>query len=108
MPRHPGQLSGREARKRLLIAEGDLLRAGLAQDLAALRAGARSFHARTAQLAAVIATLADLAGALLGRKRSAAEPTAPAPWWRILLRGYEFAAPLWRRWRARRDHAATR
>ena len=102
------RLSAREARKRLLIAEGDLLRAGLAQDLTAIRASARSFHARTAQLVTVIATLADLAGAFIGRKRRAPEPSAPEPWWRILLRGVALAAPLWRRWHARGDDATTR
>lgn len=101
-------MNEREARKRLLIAEGDLLRAGLRQDLAALGESARSFHARTASLAAAIATMADLAGALFGRRRSPPQPTSPSIWWRILHSVSELAVDLWRRRRARSDDAHPR
>lgn len=86
-----------ETRKRLLVAESDLHRTRLVEDLVAIKIGARSVAGRARSIGAFVSSAAVLvAGLVAVRRRKAEKPAAAAPsWLRTIIEGAGLVSTLW-------------
>jgi hypothetical protein len=90
-----------ESRKQILIAESELNRAQLADDLAALTAGVRSFTDRAKSFGSLISAAAVLvAGPMAFRQRPPASAGAKPAWWQTLLKGAGLLSTFWMAFRS--------
>ncbi len=76
-----------EARKQLLIAESEINRARLFEDMAALKVDIQGLKHRAKSFGAIASTVAALAAGLLtsGRDKTRSPEAKPA-WWRTALK----------------------
>lgn len=90
-----------ESRKQILIAESELNRAQLADDLAALTVGVRTFTDRAKSLGSLVSAAAVLVAGLMAfrRRPSATADTKPA-WWQTLLKGAGLISTFWMAFRS--------
>jgi hypothetical protein len=85
-----------ELRKQLLIAESDLNRAQLAQDMAELTAGLRAFTDRAKSFGSIASSAAVLVAGLAALKhRKSAAPEAKPSWLQTILKGVSVISGLW-------------
>ena len=97
-----GELSGLralEVRKKLLLAEGDLQRALLLEDLTDLRAQSGRLAQRARSVVALASTaVVALAGVSAWRRKAATQeadsPSHPS-WMNVLIKGIRVGASLW-------------
>lgn len=89
-------MSPLESRRQLLLAESDLNRVQLAEDLAALKAGVRTLTQRAQSLTALASTAAVLVTGLAACRRGEPGSNGAKPsWWRTLLKGAGLVSTLW-------------
>jgi hypothetical protein len=96
-----------ELRKQLLIAESELNRAQLAEDMSALRADVCSLTARAKWFGAIASSAAVLIAGLAATKRGKPSNAGAKPsWLQIILKGLDLFSTLWRAFRSpSRDRA---
>jgi len=83
-------------RKQLLIAESELNRAQLAEDMSALYADVRSLTARAKLFGAIASSTAVLIAGLAATKRGKpANAGAKPSWLQIILKGADLVSTLW-------------
>lgn len=87
------------SQKLLLIAESELNRAHLADDLAILSADLRTLTNRAASIGSLTTSaIGVVAGLVALQQGRSSEPPATAPWLQHLLSGTSLLAKLWRMW----------
>jgi hypothetical protein len=85
-----------ELRKQLLIAESELNRAQLAEDMSALYADVRSLTARAKLFGAIASSAAVLIAGLAVTKRGKPSNAGVKPsWLQIILKGADLVSTLW-------------
>ena len=85
-----------EWRKRLLIAESELNRAQLAEDMSALRSGVRSLTARAKSFGTIASSAAVLVAGLVATKRGKPANASAKPYWlQIILKGADLVSTFW-------------
>ena len=91
-----------EAHKKLLIAESELNRAQLIQDVTALRQDVGALTRRAKSMASIAAAVAALVtGVLAVRRRKPAAVTSPKPsWLQGALKGASLVSNLWHSFRS--------
>jgi hypothetical protein len=96
-------MSSLESRKQLLVAESDLNRARLVEDLAALNAEVRALTDRARSFESIASSAAVLVSGLAAfRPGKPAELSTKPSWLRTFLKGAGFASNLWLAFRSRR------
>ena len=91
-----------ESRKQLLIAESELNRAQLVQELAALTAGVRTLADRAKTFGSIASSAALLvAGLAAFRRGKSADADAKPSRWQTLLKGAGLISTLWLAFRAK-------
>jgi hypothetical protein len=102
MPGQTSDLSPLESRKRLLVAESELNRAGLAEELQAMAHGIRDFAHRAKNIAAWASSAAlVVAGVTALRHGPLRFGAAKFSWFQKILKGARVASTLWLAFRAR-------
>lgn len=87
------------SQKLLLIAESELNRAHLAEDLATLSADLRTLTGRAASIGSLTTSAIGLVAGLVALQQGReAEPPARSPWLNNLLSGTSLLAKLWHMW----------
>ena len=103
MFRKNARLKSLEARKQLLIAESDLNRAQLAEDLAMAKDGLRIFTRRAQTVSAITQSVVGVvAGVAAFRRRKPGPGNLKQSWMRTALSSAGFVSSLWLALRARR------
>ncbi len=96
------RLNPLELRKQLLIAESELNRAQLVEDMAALTEGVRTLTDRAKSFGSIASSAAMLVAGLAAFRRSRSAPADEKPlWWQTILKGAQLAGTVWSRFRAR-------
>jgi hypothetical protein len=93
-----------ELRKQLLLAESELNRAQLSENLVALRAEVRALTTRATSFRSIASSVAMLvAGLTTFRRNKPEDAMAKTSWWRIILKGAGLISTLWLavRWQGR-------
>jgi len=87
------------SQKLLLIAESELNRAQLAEDLAILSADLRAFTGRAASVGSLTTSAIGLVAGLVALQQGRTPEARPgAPWLQNLLTGTSLLAKLWHMW----------
>ncbi|MGD0745281.1 MAG: hypothetical protein ABSA45_09015 [Verrucomicrobiota bacterium] len=96
-----------ESRKQLLIAESELNRAQLVEDMAALTAGVRTLADRAKSFGSIASSAAVLAASLAPfLRRKPVEADAKLSWLQTILKSAGLVSSIWLAFRARgRDRA---
>lgn len=102
------RMSRLESRKQLLIAESELNREQLNEDIMALTAGVHALTDRAKSFGSIASSAAWLVAGLAAFRRPNSTPTDAKPsWLRKILRGAGMASSLWLAFRSgRRDQKA--
>jgi hypothetical protein len=95
------RLNPLELRKQLLIAESELNRAQLVEDMAALTEGVRTLTDRAKSFGSIASSAAMLVAGLAAYRRSRSVPDEKPLWWQTILKGAQLAGTIWSRFRAR-------
>ncbi len=91
-----------ESRKQLLIAESELNRAQLGEDLAALAAGVRALTDRAKSFGSIVSSTALLVAALAAfRRGKLVDADAKPSWLRTILKGAGMVSTFWLAFRAK-------
>jgi hypothetical protein len=89
-------------RKKLLLAESELNRAGMVEDLNAISLGLRGVADRAKKYSSVALSASLLIAGLTYFWRIKSAPANKKPsWWQLLLKGAKLGATLWTEFRPR-------
>jgi hypothetical protein len=100
MPEKNSRLSPLESRKRLLIAESELNRAQMMEDLAALKSDAGALVDRVKSYGSIASSVATLvSGVAAFRGAQPANGDGKSHWLRKVIRGAGLVSSLWRAFR---------
>jgi len=92
-----------ELRKQLLIAESNLNREQLTQDMAAFRTDIRAFADRAKSFGSVASSIAMLVTTLTAlKRRKSAESEAKPSWFQTILKAAGMISTLWLAFRSKR------
>ena len=92
-----------ELRKQLLLAESNLNREQLTQDMTELRTGIRTFADRAKSFGSVVSSAALLiAGLSALKRRNAVESDVKPSWLQTILKGVGMISTLWLGFRSKR------
>jgi hypothetical protein len=98
----PACLKPLELRKQLLVAESELNRAQLAEDLAALKAEIHTLTHRAGSFGVIASSAATLMSGLAAfKRRKPGGPDAKASWPQSILKGAGVVSNLWLAFRSR-------
>ena len=87
-----------------MIAESELNRAQLFEEMTALTAGVRTLTNRAKSFGSIASIAAVLVAGLAAIRRSRSAPAGRNPlWWRSLLKGWQLAGTLWSAVRPRHE-----
>jgi len=90
------RLSSLESRKQLLLAESELNRAQLVQELRSVAERIRPVTDRAEIIRSLVADAAGLIAGLAFFRRQKSAGVEPKPsWWQTLLKGAQLAGALW-------------
>jgi len=85
-----------KSRKQLLIAESELNRAQLVQELQTMADEVHALANQARTIGSLASTAASLVAGLVSFRRKKSAPAAEKPsWWRNILKGAQLAASLW-------------
>ena len=103
------RLNSLGSRKRLLIAESELNRAQLVDDVTALTAGVRMLSTRARSFGSIVSSAAVLLAGLAAFRRGQPGDASPKrSWWQTLIKGTGLVSTLWlairSSGRAQKDH----
>ena len=88
-------VSSLESRKQLLVAESEINRAQMLQEMETLAGGARSFAHRARSFGSIASAAASLASGLGAIRCHGSDPTVAKPFgWETLLRGARLACSI--------------
>jgi hypothetical protein len=91
-----------ESRKQLLLAESELNRAGLGEDMAELTADVRALAARARSFRSIATTVAVLVAGVAALRRKRSVEAEPKPFWlQTILKGGGLVSTLWSAFRSR-------
>lgn len=98
------RLSPLESRKQLLIAESELNRARMVQELGALKSDANAFVGRVKSFGFIGSSIAGLVSSLTAfRSEKPENGDGKSHWLRKIVRGAGLASSLWRAFRSKRE-----
>jgi len=84
-----------EARKRLLIAESDLNRAKMAEDLAVVKAGLHSYSGRVKSIGVIASSVAGIVAGLAALRSRKAKNEGKLSWMNMILKAAGLVSSIW-------------
>jgi hypothetical protein len=95
-------MSPLESRKQLLIAESELNRVQLLQELRAMKGEVHSLATQARTISSFASAAATLVAGIISFRQKKSAPTPEKPsWWRTILKSAQLAGTIWSEFQAR-------